>query len=240
MHATTLLLPFLGACLAALMLSAPDDVQAGQPLVTDDARFVDAGACQLEIWAKRSRDSTDLWSAPACNVTGNLELSLGAARTHDRDRTYSTNVQAQGKTLIKPLQTNGWGLGVVAGTVNHPHLRARDWYAYAPISTSFLDDRIVVHTNLGIVREGDSGERRATWALAVETKLGESAFLIAEVFGQDKGRASHQLGVRYWIVPNHVQLDATYGNTAGDRLADRWFSVGLRLLSPAFFGSFGR
>ena len=152
MHATTLLLPFLGAC-------------------------------QLEIWAKRSRDSTDLWSAPACNVTGTLELSLGAARTHDRDRTYSSNVQAQGKTLIKPWQTNELGLGIVAGTVNHPNPRARDWYAYAPISTSFLDDRIVVHTNLGVVREGDSGGRRS--------------------------------------------------------LADRWFSIGLRLFSPAFFGSFG-
>lgn len=37
-----------------------------------------------------------------------------------------------------------------------------------------------------------------------------------------------------WIVPNHVQLDATAGNRFGSRSDERWFSIGLRLLTPAF------
>ena len=101
-------------------------------------------------------------------------------------------------------------------------------------------DRVVVHTNLGGVREGGSGQRRATWGVGTETRLAERTFLIAEVFGQDRGRASHQVGVRYWIIPDRVQLDATYGSRAGERPDDRWFSVGLRLLTPPFLGSFGR
>ena len=101
-------------------------------------------------------------------------------------------------------------------------------------------DRVVVHTNLGGVREGGSGQRRATWGVGTETRLAERTFLIAEIFGQDRGRASHQVGVRHWIIPDRVQLDATYGNRAGERAEDRWFSVGLRLLTPSFLGSFGR
>ena len=139
--------------------------------------------------------------------------------------------------MFKPLVTNGWGFGMVAGTVRHPQLPARDWFVYAPISLSFLDDRLVIHNNIGWLREGlaENGERgrhRATWGVGSETRLGERAFLIAEVFGQNQGRASHQIGIRYWIVPDRIQLDATYGNKAGDRIEDRWFSIGLRLLSP--------
>jgi hypothetical protein len=35
-------------------------------------------------------------------------------------------------------------------------------------------------------------------------------------------------------VPGHVQVDTTYGNRAGSGTQERWLSIGLRLLSPAF------
>jgi len=35
-------------------------------------------------------------------------------------------------------------------------------------------------------------------------------------------------------VPNRVQLDATYGNRNGGETGERWFSIGLRLLSVPF------
>lgn len=223
------------------MAAASFRADAARPMITDDARVVDPGACQVESWVKRNRDSIEYWALPACNVTGNLELTFGGARTHDNDQgTYTSDVQAQAKTVLKRLDTNGWGAGLVGGTDRHPNLGVRDWFVYAPISVSLLDDRFVVHANLGGIREGASGQYRATWGVGSETKIFERAFLIAEVFGQDRRRASHQVGVRYWIVPNHVQLDATYGRKAGDAMADRWFTVGLRLLSPAFLGSFGR
>ena len=41
------------------------------------------------------------------------------------------------------------------------------------------------------------------------------------------------MGVRYWVIPNRVQVDTTYGNRFGGG-GERWISVGLRLLSPAF------
>ena len=238
MRAAFALRPSVAALFFGLLgAAAPAD--AARPLITDDARLVDPGACQVESWVKRNRDSTEYWALPACNATGNLELTLGGSRTHDADGTHTTDVQAQGKTLFKPLETNGWGFGMVAGTVRHPQVGARDWFAYVPISLSFAEDRVVIHTNIGWVREGLGGDgrrgrHRATWGVGSETRLAERAWLIAEVFGQHQGRASHQVGLRYWIVTDRVQLDATYGNKAGDRLDDRWFSIGLRLLSPPF------
>ena len=78
-------------------------------------------------------------TTPACNFTGNLELTFGGARTHDSDRTYASDIQGQGKLLVRPLETSGVGIAVVAGTVRHTQLDARDWFISVPISVSLLD-----------------------------------------------------------------------------------------------------
>ena len=39
----------------------------------------------------------------------------------------------------------------------------------------------------------------------------------------------HQLGLRYSLVPDRVQLDATHEILNGTHLRERWFSIGLRL-----------
>ncbi len=211
-------------------------VQAARPMVTDDARIVDAKACQLESWIKGNRDSTEYWALPACNFTGNLELTFGGALTREDGRTRTTDVVMQGKTLFKPLDTNGWGIGLAAGMVRHPQADAgtRDWYAYVPASFSFRDDAVVVHTNLGWLREGEIRRDRLTWGLGTEARFAERTWLIAETFGQNQGKPFYQLGLRHWLVPARVQLDATYGNRTGGGSNERWFSIGLRLLSPSF------
>lgn len=221
----------IGAMFAGLFIP---QVQAGSPMVTDDAGTVEAKACQLESWITNKRDSTEYWALPACNFTGNLELTLGGAHTHEADRTQTTDVVLQGKTLFKPLETNGWGIGLAAGTVRHPVANTRDWYAYVPASFSFRDDAVVVHTNLGWLREGETRRDRLTWGLGTEARLAERTWLIAETFGQDQGKPFHQLGLRHWLVPERVQIDVTYGNRNGDDTQERWFSIGLRLLTPSF------
>ena len=127
-------------CVMALALTGTAPAQAARPLITDDARVVDPGACQVESWVKRNRDSTEYWALPACNFTGSLELTFGGARTRDSDRSYASDIQAQGKLLLRPLEINGVGIAVVAGTVRHLQPDARDWFIYAPISVSLLDD----------------------------------------------------------------------------------------------------
>lgn len=227
--------------LAGAVLAAAPQAWAARPLITDDARIVDAKACQVESWVKRNRDSTEYWAIPACNFTGNLELALGGARTHDAmGGMRTTDMQVQGKTLFKPLETNGWGIGLAVGTLRHVDAGRRDWYAYVPTSFSLRDDAVVVHTNLGFLRDGavrrDGAMRRdrLTWGLGTEVRLSEHSWLIAETFGQQHGKALHQLGLRHWLVPDRVQFDLTYGSHNGSGSEARWFSFGLRLLSPSF------
>lgn len=225
--------PLRPALLSAALL-ATNAAHAARPMITDDARIADAKACQLESWVKKNPDSTETWALPACNFTGNLELTLGGAVTREAGRAQISDVVMQGKTLFKPLATNGWGMGLAVGTVRHPQADTRDWYAYVPTSFSFRDDAVVVHTNLGWQREGETRRDRLTWGLGTEARLAERTWLIAETFGQDQGKPFHQLGLRHWLVPDRVQLDATYGNRNGGGNGERWFSIGLRLISVPF------
>lgn len=88
---------------------------AARPMITDDARTVDAKACQLETWVKFNRDSTEYWALPACNFTGNLELTLGGARGEDDSGARTSDLVFQGKAVFKPLEPNGWAWGLGPG-----------------------------------------------------------------------------------------------------------------------------
>lgn len=225
--------PLRPVLLSAVLLVS-NGVHAARPMITDDARIVDAKACQVESWFKKNASSAEIWALPTCNFTGNLELTLGGAVTREAGSTRATDFVMQGKTLIKAMDSNGWGIGFAAGTVRRPSTDTRDGYAYVPISFSFRDDAVVVHTNLGWLREGEVRRNRLTWGLGTEAQLTERTWLIAETFGQNQGKPFHQLGLRHWLVPDRVQLDATYGNRNGGGNDERWFSIGLRLLSVPF------
>jgi len=223
--------------LAGLLVSQA--AYPARPMITDDARVVDAKSCQVETWIQKNRGSTEYWALPACNFTGNLELTFGGGRTRDDTGERTTDVVFQGKTLFKTLEPNGWAVGLTFGNIRHPDVRSArgavgDLYAYVPASFSFRDDRFVLHTNLGWLHEKEFGRHRMTWSVGSETQLGERIGLIAETFGQNRGKPSYQAGFRYWLVRDRVQIDTTYGNQFGSDTRARWFSIGLRLLSPVF------
>lgn len=212
---------------------------AARPLITDDARVVDAKSCQVESWVRRDRLRTEVWALPGCNFAGDVEFTLGGQARENRDNPRQLVVQA--KALLKPLETNGWGAALTLGHVRHSGINGnevqRDFYVNAPLSKSFLDDKVVAHANLGWLREGETLKNRTTWGLGSETQLNSRVYLIAEAFGQLSRESQYQIGLRFWAIPDRVQIDTTYGNSfgrAGSGNQARWFSIGLRLLSPAF------
>lgn len=235
-------MPRLTLALFATAALLAGNAHAARPMNTDDARIVDAKACQVESWIHRPKGHTDFWALPACNFSGNLELTMGGALT-DRDGGTHTSAQLlQGKTLFKPLQPNGWAVGLAAGMQRDLRTGTRnrhDLYAYVPASFSWYDDRVVLHTNTGWLREQGQHRRRHrfTWGLGAEIQLNSQTWLIAETYGEGSDKPLVQLGLRHWLVPDRVQIDATYGNRVGNRIGEdsqRWFSLGLRLLTPAF------
>ena len=224
---------------AILLLSFASSGFCARPMITDDARVVDPKSCQVESWIKFNRNSTEYWALPGCNVTENLELTYGGAITKEHGEAHTTDVILQAKTIFRPLKTNDYGTGLVIGHAQHPATdndssMIGDVYAYVPVSFSIADDKYVLHTNLGVIHDKNVRANKLTWGLGSETRLASNLQLIAEVYGDNQSRAFHQLGLRYWIVPDRIQIDTTYGNRFANNGEEQWLSVGLRLLSLPF------
>ncbi|MBX3639981.1 MAG: hypothetical protein KF888_05630 [Nitrosomonas sp.] len=213
---------------------------SARPLIVDDARIVDAKSCQVESWMQKNTGSVEFWALPACNFTGNLELTAGGAMSSGLKDSKNPNLQLQAKTLFKDTEENGWGIGWVIGAVHSPTINTnRNWtgdlYSYVPLSLSFRDDRLIVNANIGwLYRRSESSRHHMTMGIGTEISLSRRLWLIAETFGQNHGKPFYHAGFRYWIVPDHIQIDTTYGNRMAAGNGEQWFTVGLRLISPAF------
>ena len=213
--------------------------RAARPLITDDARWVDPGACQVEAWQKVNRGSREYWAFPACNPTGALEITAGGNNLPDGEGGRINDYVLQGKKIFRPLETNGYGFGLAVGAFFHGDPapgqgQLKTAYFYVPISKSFLDDKLVVHVNLGAQNDHDARARSWTWGIGTEINITPRFAFIAESYGDDRARPYFQGGVRFWIIPNRFQIDTTIGAQSGDIGATRWFTTGLRLISPPF------
>jgi hypothetical protein len=226
-------LPTLFLLLLLSALAAPS--RAARPMVTDDPRLTDAGACQMEPWGQAHHNTREFWVLPACNPGGNFEFSLGGALAYSDGQKQHSAKLVQGKTLFKPLTSNGWGAGLAAGYVTPPGSEhAGSPYFYVPLSVSLADDQLVIHTNLGSLRDRETRKNQLTWGVGGELQMTERVYVIAETYGQDKGHVFFQTGLRYWLLPDHIQIDTTYGSRFGEIQAERWISIGLRLITPSF------
>jgi hypothetical protein len=217
----------------ALLAAAPA-AHAARPFVTDDARVVDKGGCQIETFYKRQHrfDESEFWFLPACNPWG-VELALGGGRVHSGLAGDSRALTAQGKVMLRALETNGYGFALSAGISRvKPTGTAGSSNPYfnAIGSFSFLDDRVVLHANLGAIRDAEAKVSRGTWGVGAEVLLSAPRWYgLIESYGQRGDKPTLHTGLRYWIVPNRIQVDATTGlqHASPER---RFHTVGLRIL----------
>lgn len=224
----------------SLLAALPSFAMAARPFVTDDARLTTEGSCQLETWARSYKDSHEVWALPACNPTGNLEFTLGGGRARTNGAQGTSDFVFQLKTLFRPLSTNGWGWGLGVGTVRHPEINPGpnllgNTYAYVPMSFSFENDRLVVHANVGWLRERATHRNNATWGVGAELQATQRVTLIAETFGDHRNNPYWQVGGRLAIVPNRVQIDLTLGQQVSGPAGSRWVSMGLRFTPDEVF-----
>jgi hypothetical protein len=209
--------------------------QAARPLITDDARIVESGACQVESWIRRSADATEAWALPGCNIGAGVELTAGGALTRTDGRTRTSDGVLQAKTIFREVTANDWGVGLAGGLNRHPNEPGnRDWYVYVPITRSLLGDRAFVHVNVGAQREQSTRKVRGTWGLGSEIQLDDRLFLIGEVYGDGTGRPFAQFGIRFWLIPDRLQVDTTLGQRMIRPDVERWFTIGLRWLPRPF------
>lgn len=225
-------------CLLCALFSSPS--WAARPFVTDDARLTSASSCQLETWTRIYADSTELWALPACNPTGNFEITLGAGTAKTDGGATTHDYVLQFKTLFKPLETNGYGVGFGIGTVNHPDIKPGpnqlgNTYAYVPISISFNNDQTVMHGNLGWLRDRASGKNNMTYGVGGEFRVAPQFTAITELFGDNRSAPFMQVGLRYAVIPELFQIDTTFGQQITSGSGSQWLSVGIRLTPDHLF-----
>jgi len=226
------------ACTAALLAVA--HTHAARPFMTDDARITTEHSCQLETWSRHYRDRSENWALPACNPTGNFEITLGGGHFRSQGQPPTDDQLIQAKTLFRPLTTNDWGWGVAVGAVRHPSVvpgpnLVGNHYLYLPLSVSMHDDKVVLHTNLGWLRERQTQRQLTTWGAGIEYWVHPRWMLIAESFGDDRQKPFVQTGVRFSVVPGLLQIDATWGSQAHNGPRAPWMSFGLRYTPDKLF-----
>lgn len=226
--------------LACTALIIPTCAFAARPFVTDDARLTTAGSCQLESWMRIYPDSKELWALPACNPTGNLEFTVGGGRARHDDAPATSDYVFQAKTLFRPLETNDWGIGFAVGTIRHPEINPGpnmlgNTYAYIPLSVSLNDDKVILHANLGWLKDKASGQNNLSWGVGGEFKLHARLLGIAETFGDNRSMSYGQVGVRYSVRPDLFQVDATIGQQLSGPGTNHWVSFGIRYTPDKLF-----
>jgi hypothetical protein len=212
-----------------------------RPFVTDDARLALPQSCQLESWSRVYSSITEFWALPTCNPTGNLEFTLGAGQARQSSRATQDYV-LQAKTLFQEMAPAGVGWGLAVGKIAHPSAAAGPnlWgnhYAYLPISFLGQNGRQALHVNFGALRYDTTRETRGTWGLGLERHATERLHLIAETFGDHRNQPFFQAGVRYFVVKDLLQIDATLGGQLDGPTSGRWMSVGVRYLPQSVLGS---
>ena len=239
------------ARLALILALVAPGAQAARPYVTDDARITPSDGCQVETWVhshRRHRGGNEFWAVPACNPTGNLEITAGVNRlTGSGDEPSTANALLQLKTLLRTLDTGigtGFAVGMTARTGGPgTGAGAPSWlsgtYAYNVTSFSFRDESFVLLTLAGLKRDRERGRTLAMWGVGSETLLlrrgPQELILAAEVFGAEQGRPGWQAGFRFWVVKEKVQVDAVMGAQIANSGPDgRWVSIGLRLIGDGF------
>jgi len=213
---------------------------AARPFMTDDARLTTSGSCQLESWTRVYKNSNEKWALPACNPTGNFEITAGGGHIKNTGEPATNDYVLQGKSLFRELTTNGYGWGLAVGQINHPNGIAGpnslgNTYAYVPLSISTLNDKVIYHTNVGWLRDKVTNENRMTYGLGAEIQTGGRMMFIAETFGDSKAKPFWQTGARYSIIPNLLQIDTTIGQQYNGTTNTRWISFGLRFIPESIF-----
>jgi len=108
-------------------------------------------------------------------------------------------------------------------------------YAYIPLSVSLNDDKVILHANLGWLKDKASGQNNLSWGVGGEFKVHARLLGIAETFGDNRSMSYGQVGVRYSVRPDLFQVDATIGQQLSGPGKNHWVSFGIRYTPDKLF-----
>lgn len=215
---------------------------AARPMLTDDARVVDTGGCQIETWVQRSATTPERWVLPACSGGPGTEWTVGGQWLDQQRPAANATLLVQHKRIQKAPSAQDWGWAMTLGaTVSSGSAHApsqRSGYLNLPMTYVSADEKTLLHLNLGALTQDQAqstaarvpGRVQFTGGVAIEHQWAARWWGIAESSWPGRNRQQLQLGVRYWLVPEQLQVDTTLGRS---QQGASFGSVGLRWLFAA-------
>jgi hypothetical protein len=247
--------------LSLLLALAPTSALAVRPFVTDDARIVDEGQVTSEVWLETVYIEGPPWEDSVHALVGtsvNQWLELTAVSTFGIETGFGNDIANpvfQAKTLLFPAMADGpVGIAVSTGYIPElgmgpSHAAGDGFYALTLITKRMYEDRLLLHTNLGVTgtRTETAGERLRPYAgVGTEFALWDFKWRgVAEVFTGDpfdplRSDVSSQWGLR-WLHSDLFNFDLIAGwePEVDDRLERTgrhayWLQLGVRITFDAY------
>lgn len=223
-------------CVAALAAATATLAHAGRPLTTDDASIIEEKRCQVEAWVDRARDAWAAWAAPACNFGGGIEWQAGFARAREEDSgSRFAEAYVQSKWLI-PIPGERWAMGMSVSIARHATSEGeRGWVSpQANLAFSGQFGDTTVHFAPGYIYRHAQHRHAATWGIAAEHAATPVLTVLAEAFGENRGRPFYRAGGRWTAIADVLDFDLSYVARPGGTRAERFVSLGVFWQSSRF------
>jgi hypothetical protein len=139
----------------------------------------------------------------------------------------------QAKTVFRSLGKNDWGIGLtIAHQFHQGSGVARDLSVLVPVSASLLDDRVLVHANVGWLHAHTHGQNDGFRATGAEWAVHPQLTFTLELYGTGRKHRFAQAGARWTVIPDRLALDAGVGSPIGRPDAGRYVTMGLTFAGP--------
>lgn len=209
--------PFIGLALA---LVAAGPAQAGRPLQTEDAGVLQAGECEWQSIASRTRNPIDPpardWSTEvACGTPWQTQFALAYGQSRlGAERASSLGLSAKRVIIAGGDDALSLALvpGVAATAPAHTRRYHLDTASLNLVASWPIGARWTVHANLtGRIDRprGGSSVNVVGWALASQWSASDAFSIGAEAFADERSRPTYGAGV-LWNVTRSWSVTAAW------------------------------
>ena len=186
------------------LLWACAPAQAEAPMRTEHSDPLAVGECEWELFAERLRFGEErargLSTNAGCGLRKDLDLGLGIGQWRMEGGQRERSLELYGRWRLRDGGDEGVSLALVYG-LEALKTPGKNWRHDSSTLLLALDKPLaadwLARFNLGVSRSRLSGETSRLWAAGLEWRFAEPLSLVAETFGEQHGKPTQGLGLRW-------------------------------------------
>jgi hypothetical protein len=211
---------------------------AGRPIETDDASVTTLRTCQLDFWTETASEVRQDNFNGGCNFLDNGEFSLGLGTVQGNQEDQSLRSLGY-KHIFKHFTDNDAGYGLSAskewGRLKSTDESSQETLLTTISSVPLRGEDLLLHLNLGYLQYSDQTQSDTSVfkAAALDYSFNERIGFSIETYSGVEDSLSWRVGARYTLIPDFLQVDASYGSDYGTFQGARAFTLGFGI-TPGF------